>query len=127
MLDEVAWWFNIRGSDVSFNPVVFAYAVVTLHHGIHIFINKTKQNKTILSPEVIQYLTSPLTDTSFIKASNTAAVSYDLTVHIHEYHDIASYLDDFVLKHPTFKMAETLVKEKKKALAQETKTLDNIT
>ncbi|XP_066280818.1 xaa-Pro aminopeptidase 1-like isoform X1 [Branchiostoma lanceolatum] len=28
-LDEVAWLFNLRGSDVPFNPVFFAYAIVT--------------------------------------------------------------------------------------------------
>ena len=27
-LDEVAWLFNLRGSDIEFNPVFFAYAVV---------------------------------------------------------------------------------------------------
>ncbi|KAF9494779.1 Creatinase/aminopeptidase [Pleurotus eryngii] len=30
MLDEVAWLFNLRGADIDFNPVFFAYAVVTL-------------------------------------------------------------------------------------------------
>ncbi|EJD43382.1 Creatinase/aminopeptidase [Auricularia subglabra TFB-10046 SS5] len=29
-LDEIAWLFNLRGSDIDFNPVFFAYAVVTL-------------------------------------------------------------------------------------------------
>ncbi|TFK22171.1 putative Xaa-Pro aminopeptidase P [Coprinopsis marcescibilis] len=29
MLDEVAWLFNLRGSDIDFNPVFFAYAVIT--------------------------------------------------------------------------------------------------
>ncbi|OSD02643.1 Creatinase/aminopeptidase [Trametes coccinea BRFM310] len=28
MLDEVAWLFNLRGSDIDFNPVFFAYALV---------------------------------------------------------------------------------------------------
>ncbi|KAJ2324962.1 hypothetical protein IWW51_003023, partial [Coemansia sp. RSA 2702] len=27
-LDEVAWLFNLRGSDIDFNPVFFAYAVI---------------------------------------------------------------------------------------------------
>ncbi|RCI13955.1 hypothetical protein L249_8101 [Ophiocordyceps polyrhachis-furcata BCC 54312] len=31
MLDEVAWLFNLRGSDIPFNPVFFSYAVVTPH------------------------------------------------------------------------------------------------
>ena len=29
MLDEVAWLFNLRGSDIDYNPVFFAYALVT--------------------------------------------------------------------------------------------------
>ncbi|CAN9220201.1 unnamed protein product [Alternaria alternata] len=29
MLDEVAWLFNLRGSDIPYNPVFFSYAVVT--------------------------------------------------------------------------------------------------
>jgi len=28
-LDEVAWLLNLRGSDISFNPVFFAYVIVT--------------------------------------------------------------------------------------------------
>ncbi|KAK1222258.1 hypothetical protein PQX77_014891 [Marasmius sp. AFHP31] len=29
-LDEIAWLFNLRGSDIAYNPVFFAYAVVHL-------------------------------------------------------------------------------------------------
>ncbi|EGO03418.1 hypothetical protein SERLA73DRAFT_174889 [Serpula lacrymans var. lacrymans S7.3] len=29
MLDEVAWLFNLRGSDIDYNPVFFAYAIIT--------------------------------------------------------------------------------------------------
>ncbi|KAI0796341.1 Creatinase/aminopeptidase [Irpex lacteus] len=29
MLDEIAWLFNLRGSDIAYNPVFFAYAVVS--------------------------------------------------------------------------------------------------
>lgn len=29
-LDEVAWLFNLRGSDIEYNPVFFAYSVITL-------------------------------------------------------------------------------------------------
>jgi len=28
-LDEVAWLLNLRGSDISFNPVFFAYVIIT--------------------------------------------------------------------------------------------------
>lgn len=30
VLDEVAWLFNLRGSDVPFCPVFFAYAIITI-------------------------------------------------------------------------------------------------
>jgi Xaa-Pro aminopeptidase len=30
-LDEVAWLFNLRGTDIPYNPVFFAYAIVTPH------------------------------------------------------------------------------------------------
>jgi len=29
-LDEIAWLLNLRGSDISFNPVFFAYVIVTV-------------------------------------------------------------------------------------------------
>jgi Xaa-Pro aminopeptidase len=29
MLDEIAWLFNLRGNDIPYNPVFFAYAVIT--------------------------------------------------------------------------------------------------
>ncbi|XP_069835906.1 xaa-Pro aminopeptidase 1 isoform X2 [Dendropsophus ebraccatus] len=37
-LDEVAWLFNLRGSDVEYNPVFFAYAIVGTDT-IRLFIN----------------------------------------------------------------------------------------
>lgn len=30
MLDEIAWLFNLRGSDIPYNPVFFSYAFITL-------------------------------------------------------------------------------------------------
>jgi Xaa-Pro aminopeptidase len=38
-LDEIAWTFNLRGSDIDFNPVFFSYAVITHDHAI-LFINE---------------------------------------------------------------------------------------
>ncbi|KAF7291982.1 putative Xaa-Pro aminopeptidase P [Mycena indigotica] len=38
MLDEVAWLFNLRGADIAYNPVFFAYAVVTLDKAT-LFVN----------------------------------------------------------------------------------------
>ena len=52
MLDEVAWLFNIRGSDVQYNPVVIAYAVVTLDNTF-LFVDSAK-----LSENVREHLSS---------------------------------------------------------------------
>ncbi|EPS95616.1 hypothetical protein FOMPIDRAFT_1025722 [Fomitopsis schrenkii] len=41
MLDEVAWLFNLRGSDIDYNPVFFAYAVLT-HEKAQLFLNPTQ-------------------------------------------------------------------------------------
>lgn len=45
---QIAWLFNIRGSDVEFNPVVIAYAVVSTS-GAHLFIDTTKVTEDIRS------------------------------------------------------------------------------
>ena len=36
MLDEVCWLLNLRGDDVNFNPVFYAYCIVTLEE-VHLF------------------------------------------------------------------------------------------
>lgn len=41
MLDEVAWLFNLRGSDIDYNPVFFAYAIVTPAEAI-LFVNESQ-------------------------------------------------------------------------------------
>ncbi|XP_076678349.1 xaa-Pro aminopeptidase ApepP [Andrena cerasifolii] len=40
-LDEVAYLLNLRGSDIPYNPVFFAYAVLTLDD-LHLFIDKQR-------------------------------------------------------------------------------------
>jgi len=40
-LDDIAWIFNIRGSDVEFNPVAIAYAVIS-KSDTYLFINDEK-------------------------------------------------------------------------------------
>lgn len=70
-LDEVAWLYNLRGSDVEYNPVFFSYAVVS-HESAHLFIDDAK-------------LTS---------ASKAHLAQNGLTVHIHPYDDIQTFLSD---------------------------------
>jgi Xaa-Pro aminopeptidase len=41
LLDEVAWLSNLRGTDIDFNPVFFAYAVVK-RDSVVLFIDKTQ-------------------------------------------------------------------------------------
>jgi len=38
-LDETAWLFNLRGKDIEFNPVFFAYTIITLD-AIYLFVNE---------------------------------------------------------------------------------------
>lgn len=42
-LDNIAWLFNIRGTDVPNNPVVYSYALVS-HNKATIYLNKDKLN-----------------------------------------------------------------------------------
>ncbi|CAK5272064.1 unnamed protein product [Mycena citricolor] len=46
MLDEVAWLFNLRGTDIAFNPVFFAYAVVTTDKAV-LFVNNDQLNEDV--------------------------------------------------------------------------------
>ncbi|MDR1226994.1 MAG: aminopeptidase P family protein [Prevotellaceae bacterium] len=61
-LDEIAWLLNLRGSDVSYTPVVIAYAVVDFDAmRIHLFTDKNKLNKN---------------DTESLQKQNVAIHSY---------------------------------------------------
>ena len=46
MLDDVAWLFNLRGSDIPYNPVFFAYALVTQSY-VTLFIDSSKCGKDV--------------------------------------------------------------------------------
>lgn len=54
LLDEVAWLFNLRGTDIDFNPVFFAYAVVTPTKAILFMSDAQAQQsiKTFLGSDV---------------------------------------------------------------------------
>jgi len=54
-LDEIAWLFNMRGSDVNCNPVFFSYAIVTAD-----YVNLYLQEKSV-SPEAREHLGSEVT------------------------------------------------------------------
>lgn len=46
-LDEIAWLFNLRGSDIPYNPVFFSYALIT-SEDIILYIDETKLEKNAL-------------------------------------------------------------------------------
>ncbi|KAK4123251.1 Creatinase/aminopeptidase [Parathielavia appendiculata] len=50
MLDEIAWLFNLRGSDITYNPVFFSYAIVT-QNSATLYVDDSK-----LSDECRSYL-----------------------------------------------------------------------
>ncbi|KAK1756247.1 putative Xaa-Pro aminopeptidase P [Echria macrotheca] len=43
LLDEIAWLFNLRGSDITYNPVFFSYAIVTPDSAT-LYIDSSKLN-----------------------------------------------------------------------------------
>ncbi|KAL4078159.1 peptidase M24, structural domain-containing protein [Scleroderma yunnanense] len=48
LLDEVAWLFNLRGSDIDFNPVFFAYAIVTRDSAV-LFIDESQVDDSVIA------------------------------------------------------------------------------
>ncbi|HID38842.1 MAG TPA: aminopeptidase P family protein [Calditrichaeota bacterium] len=46
MLDTIAWTFNLRSSDVDYNPVFISYAIITQDNAL-LFVNKKKINRKV--------------------------------------------------------------------------------
>lgn len=44
-LDDVAWLLNLRGSDIVFNPVFFAYVALT-HTRVYLFVNEIQVSQS---------------------------------------------------------------------------------
>lgn len=45
-LDEIAWLFNLRGSDIDYNPVFFAYAIISVND-VQLFLDRSRLTKDI--------------------------------------------------------------------------------
>lgn len=45
-LDEIAWFLNLRGSDIDYNPVFFSYVLVTLDD-LHFFVDESKLSSAV--------------------------------------------------------------------------------
>lgn len=74
-LDDFAWLFNMRGSDVQYNPVNYAYAIISQDEA-KVFIDKRKINAKIAK---------------VFAENNVLVFDYD------EVYDCARQIDDFVL------------------------------
>lgn len=80
-LDEIAYLFNLRGSDIEYNPVFFAYAVITTN-SVHLFVDEEK-----LDAKVRQHL-----------QLNGAQVSEDMKISVGPYDDAKHFVADLTNK-----------------------------
>jgi Xaa-Pro aminopeptidase len=46
MLDEIAWLYNLRGSDIPYNPVFFSYAAITKDEAI-LYVDESKLSDVV--------------------------------------------------------------------------------
>lgn len=46
-LDDIAWLFNLRGQDIDYNPVFFAYANISIEDAATLYIDASKLNDSI--------------------------------------------------------------------------------
>nr|XP_018915688.1 PREDICTED: xaa-Pro aminopeptidase 1-like isoform X1 [Bemisia tabaci] len=72
-LDEIAYLFNLRGCDISYNPVFFSYAIISLDK-VLLFIDEAK-----VTEQIVKHFAEE-----------------KLSVEIHPYDKIYSFLSDIV-------------------------------
>lgn len=87
-LDEIAWLLNLRGSDIDFNPVFFAYCVVTMEN-VYLFIDKPK-----LTPDIEQSLRA-----SHVPLNSSLSKQDDnqMCVKVLPYESIIDYLTNYLV------------------------------
>ncbi|XP_047391877.1 xaa-Pro aminopeptidase 2 isoform X2 [Sciurus carolinensis] len=76
-LDETAWLFNLRSSDIPYNPFFYSYTLLT-DSFIRLFVNKSR-----FSSETLQYLNSSCTD--------------PLCVQLEDYNEVRGSVKDYAL------------------------------
>ena len=80
MLDEIAWLFNIRGTDIPFNPLFFSYCYISLEK-VQLFMNEAQASDAVrahLSGVTIENYASTLAtlealDEKVLASSNSPA------------------------------------------------------
>lgn len=102
-LDDIAWLFNIRGNDVSFNPVVVSYAIITLDNAV-LFVDGEK-----ISSELKSALTGDHVDIrpygSIEKALSDINAENSILIHKASCNDLLHS----AVKSPSIKHGENLV------------------
>lgn len=86
-LDEVAWILNLRGSDIKYNPVFFAYVVLTLSD-IHFFVEEDR-----LGPDVKKHLHLDAIPNGIVVTGDSSVSSCHKIV-IRPYTRLMSFLKD---------------------------------
>lgn len=78
MLDEIMWLFNIRGSDISYNPVAICYAVLTTTKA-YLFIDLAKITEQVKSHlgEIVNILPYESIDKFLVTQVNEGPVVCD--------------------------------------------------
>ncbi|XP_073655576.1 xaa-Pro aminopeptidase 2 isoform X3 [Tursiops truncatus] len=67
-LDETAWLFNLRSSDIPYNPFFYSYTLLT-DSSIRLFANKSR-----FSSKTLQYLNSSCTDSMCVQLEDYGQV-----------------------------------------------------
>jgi len=80
-LDDIAWAFNLRGSDVACNPVFYAYAVIEKEKA-HLFVEQSKLSNELvqkLNADAIQIHKYEAIETFLQKNKNTILIDKNST------------------------------------------------
>ncbi|XP_064599693.1 xaa-Pro aminopeptidase 1-like [Liolophura sinensis] len=109
-LDEIAWLFNLRGSDIEYNPVFFSYAVVTMT-SVNLFIDEVKLDKQVMNHLQLN--------------GSRGTTGDDITITVHPYGDIRKFVESFqdegngktwISTKSSFTLADLIPKEKRVTL-----------
>lgn len=87
-LDEIAWLLNVRGSDIDFNPVFFAYCIVTMND-VYLFIDKDKLTQEVEHSLRVAHVT-PAT-------AITQQGDGQMSVKVMPYETIVDYLSNYLV------------------------------
>ncbi|XP_026558762.1 xaa-Pro aminopeptidase 2 [Pseudonaja textilis] len=77
-LEETAWLFNLRGDDIPYTPVFYAYTLLT-KTDISLFVNRSR-----LSPEALQMLTAGCPGSLCVKVEDYGRIGDSVRKYAHQ-------------------------------------------